>query len=125
MNRFSTKTHNSNYLKSTRRKLRNNPTPEESMLWERLKERKLEGRKFRRQHSIGRWVVDFYCPAEKIVVELDGARHFTEEGRLNDRERDRYLVEDLNLKIIRFPNSAVTSDIEAVLLTIKELFSFD
>ena len=93
------------------------------MLWERLKERKLAGRKLRRQHSIGRWVVDFYCPAEKLVVELDGAHHFTAEGKANDKERDACLAGELNLKIVRFPNSEIRDNIEKVLTTIRLCFT--
>jgi len=123
MNKYSQKIHNRHYLKPTRRYLRNHSTPEESMLWEKLKERKLDGRKFRRQHSIGRWVVDFYCPAEKLVVELDGVHHFTEEGKVNDRARDACLAGELSLKILRFPNSAIRDNIAGVLTTIHSCFT--
>ena len=56
-----------------------------------LKNKKLDGRKFRRQHSIGKYVVDFYCPAEKLVVELDGAGHYTPEGSDYDEKRDGWM----------------------------------
>jgi very-short-patch-repair endonuclease len=62
-------------LKSFRSSLRNRSTSAEAALWEMLKSRKLEGRKFRRQYSIGSYIVDFCCPAEKLVIELDGAPH--------------------------------------------------
>jgi len=70
---------NINYLKDTRKYLRNNLTEAESLLWEVLKGKKLAGRKFRRQHSIGYYIVDFYCPSEKLIIELDGQHHFTPE----------------------------------------------
>lgn len=123
MNKYSQKIHNRGYLKSTRRQLRRNPTSEEILLWQKLKERQLDGRKFRRQHSIGRWVVDFYCPAEKLVIELDGAHHFTEEGRANDQERDACLAGELSLKILRFPNSEIRDNMSGVLQTIQKYFT--
>ena len=64
--------HNRERLRVLRRALRNNATNAEAILWRYLKRRQLKGRKFRRQHSIGPYIVDFYCPAEKLAVELDG-----------------------------------------------------
>lgn len=69
------KLHNRKHLKDFRKELRNNSTKAESRLWKVLRKRQLEGRKFRRQHSIGNYIVDFYCPEEKLIVELDGAIH--------------------------------------------------
>ena len=123
MNKFSQEVHNRNSLKSIRRELRKKATPEELLLWNKLKVRQLAGRKFRRQHSIDRWVVDFYCPAEKLIVELDGAHHFTHEGKVADRERDTLFAQELNMKIIRFPNSEVRDNIEGVLDTIRLCFT--
>ena len=65
--------HNQKHLKLRRRRLRNAATPAERALWLMLKGRQLGGRKFRRQHSIGPYIVDFYCPGERLIVELDGA----------------------------------------------------
>jgi len=62
-------------LKSFRSSLRNRSTSAETALWEMLKSRKLKGRKFRRQYSIGSYIVDFCCPSEKLIIELDGAPH--------------------------------------------------
>jgi very-short-patch-repair endonuclease len=72
--------HNRVELKPFRKKLRNNSTSAEATLWTYLKNRQLEGRKFRRQHSIGNYIADFYCPEEQLVIELDGEGHFWEEG---------------------------------------------
>lgn len=69
------KTHNLPRIKAFRRKLRSNLTPAEAALWNILKNSKVEGRKFRRQHSVGKYVLDFYCPAERPAVELDGQGH--------------------------------------------------
>jgi len=67
-----TKLNNLSYLNSTRKYLRENMTQAELVLWEVLKDKKLCGRKFRRQHSIGFYIADFYCPSENLIIELDG-----------------------------------------------------
>ena len=67
--------HNRKYLEKYRKELRNNTTKAESMLWKALQGRRLEGRKFRRQQSIDNFIVDFYCPQEKLIVELAGEVH--------------------------------------------------
>jgi very-short-patch-repair endonuclease len=61
--------------------------PAEVILWQRLRNRQVEGYKFRRQYSIGRFVVDFYCPEKRLAIEVDGESHFVEEADLRDRER--------------------------------------
>jgi len=66
-------------LKPRRKELRNNPTKAEAFLWRYLKNNQLEGRKFRRQTSIKSFIVDFYCPQENLVIELDGEVHFDDE----------------------------------------------
>jgi very-short-patch-repair endonuclease len=63
---------NRKYLETNRKWLRNNSTSAEAALWKLLKNKQLEGRKFRRQQSIGKYIVDFYCSQEKLIVELDG-----------------------------------------------------
>ena len=78
-------------LKPYRKQLRNNLTSAEATLWKHLQRKQLEGRKFRRQHSVGNYILDFYCPAEKLCVELDGAAHFTESGVESDQKRTIYL----------------------------------
>ena len=104
-----------------RRRLRNNLTPAESTLWLALKNKQLAGRRFKRQVSIGHYIVDFYCPGEKLVIELDGENHFTETGYKHDLRRDKYLS-DLGLKVIRFENEVVFHCYEGVLEEIKEAF---
>ena len=108
-------------LKRFRKELRNNLTPAEATLLTTLQKKQLEGRKFRRQHSIGKYVVDFYCPAEKLVIELDGAGHYTPAGSAYDEERDTYL-KSLGLKVIRFENLEVFNYLDAVLDEIKSNF---
>lgn len=113
--------HNRKGLKTFRRALRNNLTPAEAILWKALQNKKLEGRKFRRQHSVGKHVLDFYCPSEMLAVELDGAEHFTPQGSIKDEERDEYL-NGLNIRVVRFENKEVYNNLEMVLMEIKENF---
>lgn len=71
---------NKDFLKYTRKILRWQMPKAELMLWDKLKNKKLDGHKFRRQFSIGLYVVDFYCPKSKLVIELDGDNHFTKQA---------------------------------------------
>jgi very-short-patch-repair endonuclease len=113
--------HNRSYLKQNRKDLRNNGTSSEATLWKFLQKSQLEGRKFRRQHSIGNYIVDFYCPTERLVVELDGQHHFETSGQLYDEERTKYL-NSLNIQVIRFENQDVFRANETVLEKIKLSF---
>lgn len=97
---------NLKHLKARRKELRNNLTPAEAALWTLLKSKQLDGRKFRRQHSGGNYILDFYCPAERLVVELDGRHHFTEEGARYDAVRTAYLA-NVNIHVVRFENRLV------------------
>lgn len=97
-----------------RRHLRSHMTLQEVRLWARLQKRGLVGYKFRRQHQIGPYIVDFYCPRLKLAIELDGGYHFELEQRAYDRERQRY-IESLGVKVVRYTNADVDSDIDAVL----------
>jgi very-short-patch-repair endonuclease len=85
---------------------------------ETLKKSQLEGRKFRRQQSIGKYVVDFYCPKEMLAVELDGVYHFTEEGIEHDDRKTDFL-NSLGIRVLRFENEKVFENIDAVLETIR------
>lgn len=75
---------NSKKTKAQRTHLRNNLTQAESRLWSKLKGRQIFDYKFRRQHGIGNYIVDFYCPVLKLVIEVDGESHFTKKGIVND-----------------------------------------
>ena len=101
--------------------LRNNQTPAEEELWRLLGKHKLGGRKFRRQHSIGSYIVDFYCAAEKLVIEVDGSVHDTAEAVANDKIRDEEL-QHLGYKVIRIRNSEVFEEPLAVLQKITAAF---
>jgi very-short-patch-repair endonuclease len=115
------KIHNIKVLKENRKRLRNSLTPAEAKLWSLLENSKLENRKFRRQHSVGPYVLDFYCPAEKLCVELDGAAHFTDGGHEYDSARTEYL-ETLNILVVRFENKDVFENTEGVLEEIRRHF---
>ena len=114
--------HNREYLKQRRRALRNNGTSAEATLWKFLQRKQQAGRKFRRQHSIENYIVDFYCFSEKLVIELDGNYHFSKEGSRKDIRRDEYLKE-LGIKVIRFENSEVFLNLEGVLERIANEFT--
>ena len=75
--------------KLKRQILRENSTKAERLLWEKLKSRKLNGHKFRRQFSIGYYVVDFYCPEKRLVIEADGEIHNSVDSKGNDLEREK------------------------------------
>ena len=87
-------------LLEARRELRNNPTPEEDALWQELRNSRL-GYKFRRQHSIGNFIADFYCAEEKLVVELDGKIH--EFQKEYDLWRTS-VINELGMRILRINN---------------------
>jgi very-short-patch-repair endonuclease len=114
--------HNQPLLKDRRKELRNNATPTEQRLWSMLKHSNLGGYKFRRQHSVGPYILDFYCPAEKLAIELDGESHFTDEAIVYDRERTAYL-NGLGITVLRFLNTEVFENsaavCEKILLEIK------
>jgi very-short-patch-repair endonuclease len=86
-----------------------------------LKDKKLGGRKFRRQHSTGYYIADFYCPSEKLIIELDGKHHYTPEGKEKDTERDNHL-EEMNINVLRFENKEVLNNLTEVLKRIKAHF---
>lgn len=87
-----------------------------------LRRHSLEGRKFRRQHSIGNFVVDFYCVAEKLAIEVDGAVHDTPEAVANDKVRDEAL-QQLGFKVLRIRNDEVFQHPQQVLQKISACFS--
>ncbi len=108
-------------MEKFRKELRNNPTKAESMLWKALQKRQLEGRKFRRQHSLNNYIVDFLCPKEKLVVELDGKVHNNPVNQQYDYKRTKVL-EKLGFKVLRFENSLVFEQMDMVLDAIKTEF---
>jgi very-short-patch-repair endonuclease len=105
---FNTKQHS-----ELRKALRDNMPEPEKKLWQLLRKKKL-GVKFRRQHGIGRYITDFYCPECKLVVELDGDSHFTSGARNYDAERNTFMIA-LGLRVLRFNNNDVMTNIDSVL----------
>jgi very-short-patch-repair endonuclease len=99
------------------KKLRANTTPHERIVWRALKELPVEGTHFRRQAPIGPYVVDFFCPAKKLIIELDGGHHNEDAIAVCDSERQTWL-EQQGYKVIRFWNSDVTGNLDAVMETI-------
>jgi very-short-patch-repair endonuclease len=116
------KLNNLKRLKSFRKQLRNHPTKAESQLWKALQKRQLEGRKFRRQHGIGNYIVDFYCPSEKLIVELDGKVHDNFVNQENDAQRTSCL-QSLGFEVLRFENNLVFEQLDMVLEAIKMKFN--
>ncbi len=114
--------HNHKHLKPFRKKLRNNLTTAEATFWKSLQKSQLRGHKFRRQHSVGSYILDFYCPSEKLCVELDGSYHFTPEGLAYDQRRTIFL-NSVNIRVVRFENCRVFEDLEGVLEEIKNNFT--
>lgn len=100
--------------------MRKNPTPAEKKLWQDLI-RFLPDR-WIRQRVIGHYIVDFYCAALKLVVEVDGASHFAPEGQAHDKERTAFL-NSLNLKVLRFTNRQVFAEMDSIKRTLEEHFS--
>ena len=113
--------HNRKHLESFRKDLRNNSTAAEAFLWKYLSKSQLEGRKFRRQQSIGNYIVDFYCPKERLIVELDGEYHNSSKTQEYDEEWTKYL-NDLGFLVIRFENKMVFDQLPSVLKEIQDNF---
>jgi very-short-patch-repair endonuclease len=105
-------------LKPRRQRLRSSMTPAEIRLWQALKGRQLSGRKFRRQHSIGFFVLDFFCPAEGLAVELDGSSHDSAAANERDQNRDAFLA-SVGIRVVRFENRDVMENLEGVLAGIS------
>jgi len=108
--------------KKTRQYLRNNSTNAEQVLWRFVRNRQLGEYKFRRQYSIDRYIVDFYCPRLKLVIEVDGDTHSTEEEIKHDHQRQRY-IESLNIKVLRFTNIDIYEDVDRMLEEILEFIN--
>ena len=99
-------------------KLRRNMTSSEELLWNKLKGKQILSVRFRRQHPISKYIVDFYCHEAKLVVELDGKIHLAKKE--SDRERTKE-IEDLGLRIIRFSNEEVEESIDNVVAEITSV----
>ncbi len=94
-------------------------TDAERLLWSRVRRKQIKNAQFYRQKPLGNYIVDFYCPAANLVVEVDGGQHYTEEGKAKDKRRDDDLA-GLGLKVLRFSNVNLLKEIDAVLQVIWE-----
>jgi len=99
-------------LKELAKSLRNKLTEAEQRLWTRLRLKHL-GYVFYRQRPIGDYIVDFYCPKARLVVEVDGGQHFTKDTASSDRVRDEYM-RSLDITVLRFSNSEVLKNTDSV-----------
>jgi very-short-patch-repair endonuclease len=104
-------------LKSLSRELRSRTTDAEAALWSKLRRKQLHGVQFYRQKPIGDFIVDFYCPTARLVIEVDGGQHYEKEGVLRDAVRDNYLS-SLDLRVLRFSNLDVLIRINRVIAVI-------
>jgi very-short-patch-repair endonuclease len=111
-----------NNLKHLARELRKNMTDAEKLLWSRISRRQLSGYQFYRQRIIGSYIVDFYCPKARLVIEIDGGQHYSGKGEENDKTRDRRLA-GMGLKVLRYSNLDVLKNTDIVLEHIYEILN--
>ena len=103
----------------SKRRLRSHMTGPETRLWSRLRARQLQGLKFRRQHGIGPYIVDFYCPEQSLVIEVDGDSHADADQIVRDQLRDKYF-QSLGLRVIRYFNDDIVKNLAGVLEDLAE-----
>jgi very-short-patch-repair endonuclease len=109
-------------FKQYRKDLRNNSTSAEATLWEIIKNKQLDGKKFRRQHGIENYIVDFYCSSEKLIIELDGQTHGDYAQIEKDEIRDKFF-NDNGYTVLRFENRFIFQDPEFVIDEIRKKFT--
>ncbi|MBC7475712.1 MAG: endonuclease domain-containing protein, partial [Candidatus Sericytochromatia bacterium] len=100
-------------LKQVSRDLRSNMTQAEKLLWSKIRNKQINNLLFYRQKIIGNYIADFYCHQIKLVIEVDGSQHYTDEGIEKDKIRDEYM-DNLGIKTLRFSNNDILSNIEGV-----------
>ncbi|MCK5839013.1 MAG: endonuclease domain-containing protein [Bacteroidales bacterium] len=104
--------------------LRKNMTEAEKILWNELKNRKVKGLKFRRQHPLHFYIADFYCHEQRLVIEVDGGVHMLEKQKDNDENRTAEL-ERFGIRVIRFTNDQVINSIDEVIQSISRFVQND
>ncbi|MFA6588488.1 MAG: endonuclease domain-containing protein [Patescibacteria group bacterium] len=114
-----TKLYNQKKQTPLRKILRKNMPKAEILLWGKLKNKQLLGFKFRRQFSVGRYVVDFYCPQLRLAIEIDGETHLSKDAKSYDQERQK-IIEKFDIKFLRFWNTDIYNNIDGVLERIIE-----
>ena len=108
------KIHNNASLKPFRKDLRNHATSAEATLWKLLRNRSVDGLKFRRQHSVGNYILDFYCPEIKTAIELDGETHADPAILTRDIEKEAFLS-GFSIQVLRYENRWVFEYPEAII----------
>jgi very-short-patch-repair endonuclease len=110
---------NTSNVKGRRKLLRRTMPETEIILWSQLKNRQISGIKFRRQYSVGRYVVDFYCAKKKLAIEIDGDSHYIFKSPERDEVRQKW-IEQFGIRFLRFTNDDVRKNLYSVLNTIEE-----
>ena len=109
-------------LKEFSRKLRNNSTLGEILLWQKLRAGSMRNYTFNRQKPLGRYIVDFYCKPLKLVIEIDGSYHFEEEQKVKDQHRQT-ILEGMGLSFLRFSEQQVRKDMDNILKKLEDHIS--
>ena len=107
-------------IEQAARRLRKKMTPAEEHLWSALKNKQLEGLRFRRQHPVGNLILDFYCPSCKLVIEVDGEVH-SDRLDYDDARTDK--LGEYGYKVLRFSNERIINDLSQVLAEIRQVVS--
>jgi len=108
--------------KSRRQSLRTNQTPAEKIIWSIIRNRQIAGLKFLRQYGVGPYILDFYCPATRVGIEVDGGQHAENKNAENDARRTAFLKTQ-EISIIRFWNNEVLENPEGVYEKLKEFIT--
>jgi very-short-patch-repair endonuclease len=106
--------------KQKRQRLRSHSPTAEQRLWFRLRNRQLLGYRFRRQYSVGHYVLDFYCPRLRLAIEVDGDSHFQADAPEYDQHRQRY-IESLGIHVLRFTNTEVWEHLDDVVARVADM----
>jgi very-short-patch-repair endonuclease len=107
-------------LKKYSQELRKNMTEAEKLLWSKLRRKQLKDSQFYRQRIIGNYIVDFYCPKSKLIIEVDGGQHYSNIGNKKDRMRDNYL-KGLGMQILRVSDRKVFKNLEGIIEKVYEI----
>jgi len=110
---------NDRKLKNIRQQLRKSTPETEKILWARIRRRQINGIKFRRQQSIGPYILDFYSFEIDLGIEIDGPSHYLPEHSVHEKQRNQFLAGQ-TLQLLRFQNSEIYENLEGVLITIQE-----
>jgi very-short-patch-repair endonuclease len=105
--------YNSTTQRDARRQLRKAMPPAEALLWSKLRAKQSNGLKFRLQYGVGPYILDFYCPALKLAIEIDGDSHYQDGSRARDHERQAYF-ESFDIRLLRFTNVDVYNNLNGV-----------